>query len=76
MEQSTNLTVDHYGPYTAKIKWLVLTHIRSPQLQLQYTRECSVTRVQCNKITFLKSQARSAFLGAWDRNGLVQNMRC
>ena len=55
-----------------KNKVVGFTHIRSPQLQLQYTRECSVTRVQCNKITFLKSQARSAFLGAWDRNGLVQ----
>ena len=63
---------ERYSYITAKIKWLVLTHIRSPQLQLQYTRECSVTRVQCNKITFLKSQARSSFLGAWDRNGLVQ----
>ena len=45
MEQSTNLTVDHYGPYTAKIKWLVLTHIRSPQLQHAQLLACSAIRL-------------------------------
>ena len=63
-----------YRINTAKIKWLALTHIRLPQLQPQYQKMLSY--VQCNKITLLESQARLAFLGAWDRNGLVQSMRC
>ena len=28
-----------------------------------------VSYLQCNKITLLESQARSAFFGAWDRIG-------
>ncbi len=47
--------------YTAKIKWLVLIHIRLPQLQPQHQRMCSY--MQCNKITLLGSQDRLAFFG-------------
>ena len=44
----------HYIYITAKIKWLVLTHVRLPQLQSQYTRECSVT---CSALKSLYSKA-------------------
>ena len=39
------------------------------------TRECAVT---CSAISSKAKLAiaRSAFFDAWDRNGLVQNMRC
>ena len=60
--------------HTAKIKWLVLTHIRLPHAVAAPVPE-NVHAVTCSAVKSLYSgsQARSALFGE-DRNGLVQNM--